>query len=88
MMIERLIESMKAKHKSEPLSLEAYQAWQHNPVTERMMEELEVELMEGALYLADLDSDNIDEAKGGIRAATGVVNWMPQEVKELMPDED
>jgi len=90
MMIEKLIDSIKAKHKEELIPEEAYAAWRQSTVTKRLMEELEVGLME----LAITSSPNLTLQEAGMMHSSregfntmveNVICWKPQ---ELLSDED
>jgi len=90
MMIDKLIEATKAKHRDEPIHEEDYAAWRANPVTVRLMEELETACMES--YADQANGSTLEEiaiesvvTQSVIETSSIVINWKPQ---ELMTDED
>jgi hypothetical protein len=92
MMIDKLITATKAKHRDEPIQEELYAAWRANPVTIRLMEELEVQCMELMLTCQELTSDSMEElgmsnlaSSAATETSYQIINWKPQ---ELMTDED
>lgn len=89
MLLDSMLKAAKEKHSQKPISPDAYHRWRINNVTRRLMEEIEIELIE--LLTSDTAGASerlIQEAH--IRQATKEVcesflNWKPL---ELESDED
>lgn len=89
-MIETLLKSVREKHQQNQIQKEKYIQWRDNPVTRRLMEELEADLIEHLTGYVSFDS--MDEAAQGSIATSiyqekiaDVLAWKPV---ELVKDED
>ena len=89
MLLDDMLEAVKDKHSRKPISAEAYQRWRTNAVTRRLMEEIEIELLEALAGDNSGDSERIlKEAivKQAVKEGyEDILNWKPQ---ELVGEED
>ena len=89
MLLDNMIGAVTEKHQNKPISHEAYHRWRTSAVTRRLMEELEINLIETLTE----DMHGIGEElirKAMHKQATkesieAVLNWKPL---ELVGDED
>lgn len=89
-MLDQVIEGLKQRHVDKAISPDAYRKWRSSGVTNRLMEELELTLIE-YLTADDPMSDNDQIVRDAVKkqvvkeAFEQVLNWKPQ---ELLSDED
>lgn len=89
-MLEDLIRGMEQRHIAKPVSSEAFHKWKNNGVTKRLMDELELQLVDCLMADAVLDNNENMARSAAIRQATkenveAILNWKPQ---ELVEDDD
>ena len=89
-MLETLLKSVRSKHQEKPISPDAYHKWRMSGVTRRMLEEVEVELLDKLSegYPGSIEERALKTARneGLQEMSEQILNWKPLELVEN-PDE-
>ena len=84
MVQDDMIDTIKEKHAQKPISPEAFNRWRTSAVTRRLMEELEIDMIEE--MTADRRGDDARILRESLenqsmkKAYTTVLNWKPEEL--------
>lgn len=91
-MIERAIAEIQARHSREPITQDEYDEWRQNDVTKRMLEGLELSVLDSFQnYLPEDDPGETAMAamlrQGGVKMAENILDWSPAGVEGPNDDE-
>ena len=92
-MIEELLAETRARHSTSPISQEDYDTWRINPVTVRLFEEMEMDVI-GDLIDSDSTATTTDEVameyvsmKSEQDRIRSIIDWSPAGCKGADDDE-
>ena len=86
-MIEELLAETRARHSTSPISQEDYDTWRNSDVTNRLFEELEIDMLEDAIDLTpayestDLAAMDFVAIKADQERVAFVLEWAPDGCK-------
>ena len=89
-MLDQMVASVRDKHQKKPISPEAYHKWRMSGVTQRMLEEVEVELLDKLSegYPGSVEERALKTARneGLQEMSEQILNWKPLELVENEDD--